>query len=186
MRFFENFVSRQSTTAHSVAVFAVGLSLLGVTACLRADDTQSAEGPKACYLNIATLKYEGAGLTGCSSRSSPTGFTVVRIDSADPKKPRVAVSGAFLLAKPKEANLRVAARDHDGKLHPPIVQSVASAMGKKRRVITMVCEFALPEKDIHELVIQRRVLVTTANLGMVNARVIIEDEEEELILPGPP
>ncbi|NQT14191.1 MAG: hypothetical protein HQ582_15660 [Planctomycetes bacterium] len=94
----------------------------------------------------------------------------------------MAVSGAFSLDKPKEANLRVAAKDRDGKLHLPIVQSVASAKGKKRRVITVLCQFALAEKDIHELVVQRRVLVTTVNLGMITARVIIDEDEEENLL----
>lgn len=146
-----------------------------------ASASQLAKGPKVRYRDIATLKYGGKGLTGANSRSWPTGFTVIRIDPCDQQRSRVAVSGAFLLDKPNPANLRLAVKDHQGKLHLPTVHSVASATGKTRRVITLMCEFALPERDIHELVIQRRILVATANLGMVTARVIIDEDEEELL-----
>ncbi len=137
------------------------------------------EGPKACYIDIATLKYEGGCLTGASSESWPTGFTVLRMDAPDQERSSLAISGAFSVDKPKEANIRVAAKDHEGMLHLPTAQSVASATGKKRRVITLLCEFALTESDIRELLIQRRVLVTTANVGMVTARVIVDEDEEE-------
>ena len=146
--------------------------------------SQRAEGPKVCYCDIATLKYEGASLTGASSESWPTGFTVIRIGVPDQQPTRLAVSGSFSVDKPKEANLHVAAKDHEGNLHLPTVQSVESATGKKRRVVTLLCEFALPEKDIHDLVIQRRLLVTTVNLGIVTAWVIIDEDEEEASLLG--
>ncbi len=167
-------------------IFLIGLTLvlswqpgLGGETVVTDTASQRAEEPEVGYLEVATFKYEGGRLTGANSESWLTGFTVIRIAVPDQQRTQLSVSGAFLVDKPKETNLRVVAKDHEGKLYLPSVQSVVSATGKKRRVVTLLCEFELPERDIHQLAIQRRVIVTTANLGLVTARVIIDEDEEE-------
>lgn len=45
--------------------------------------------------------------------------------------------------------------------------------------MTLLCEFGLPETEIHQLAIQRRVIVASATFGMVTARVIIDEDEDE-------
>ena len=169
-------------------IFLIGLPLVlswqpglggetGVTDSSSA--SQRPEEPEVGYLEVATFKYEGGRLTGANSESWLTGFTVIRIAVPDQQRTQLAVSGAFSVDKPRDSNLRVVAKDHEGKLHLPSVQSVASATGQKRRVVTLLCEFGLPEEDIHQLVVQRKVIVTTANLGSVTARVIIDEDEEQ-------
>lgn len=60
--------------------------------------------------------------------------------------------------------------------------SVAAASGSRCRVATLVHEFALPKRNLREWVLQRRIRVSTVDLGMIKARVIVdEDEEKELL-----
>ncbi len=169
-------------------IFLIGLTLVlswqpglgGETVVTdSASASQRAEEPGVDYLEVATFKYEGGRLTGANSETWLTGFTVIRIGVPDQQRTQLAVSGAFLVDKPKEANLRVVAKDHEGRLYLPSAQSVVSAIGKKRRVVTLLCEFGLPEKDIYQLAVQRKVIVTTAHLGLVTARVIIDEDEED-------
>jgi hypothetical protein len=60
--------------------------------------------------------------------------------------------------------------------------SIATASGSRCRVATLVYEFALPKRNLREWVLQRRIRVGTVDLGMIKARVIVdEDEEKELL-----
>lgn len=95
-----------------------------------ASASQRVEEPGVGYLEVATFKYEGGRLTGANSESRLTGFTVIRIGVPDQQRTQLAVSGAFVVDMPKETNLRVVAKNHEGRLFLPSVQSVVSATGK--------------------------------------------------------
>jgi hypothetical protein len=140
---------------------------------------QDSEKTKTRYLAIATFPYEHVDLRGTDS-----GFTVARVPSQQSTKTRLAVSGAFAVERPKVQNLRLAAKDSAGKLYLPTTQTIAVGSGQGRRVITLLCEFPVAEQDIRELVVERRVLVVEVNLGMVTAKVIIDEDEEEKLQIG--
>lgn len=174
----------RSNLLRCALAIAVGVGLLTPTPCRQAVIAQESDRMRACYFSMATLRYERVNITGTDSELSRTGFTVTRVPAKDSANARMAVSGAFAIDKPKSQNLRLVARDHAGNLHLATEQTVAAATGSKRRVITLLCEFALPEQSIHELVVQRRVMVGEVDLGMVRAKIIIDEDEEEELLPG--
>ena len=158
---------------------AAALGLLGPTACFLAAFGQDSERTKTRYLPIATIPYERVDLRGTDA-----GFTVARMPAQEPTKTRLVVSWAFAVERPKVQNLRLVAKDRAGKLHLPNDQIIAAATGQQRRVITLLCEFSVPEQDIRELVVERSVLVGEVDLGMVKARLIIDEDEEEQLPSG--
>jgi len=171
---------RSNPSRFALAV-AIGLSLMVPTAYVQVAFGQESDGFKERYIPIATLPYQRANLSGTDSESSPTGFTVARVPAQEATRTGIAVSGAFPVDKPKVQNLRLVAKDQAGKLRSPTEQTIAAAKGSELRVITLLCEFALPERDIRELIVQRRVLVGEVDVGMVRAKVIIDEDEEEML-----
>jgi hypothetical protein len=180
MRSAKLFMPNEVRTTWLVAAVVVGLSSSGAVAPVRADDQQD---PEPAYRDLASFTYGSTSVGGFGSKLWPTGFTLVSIDTGDPQKSRIAVSAAFDLKGPDVPDLRLLARDQEGKRHSATSRSAASASGRTYRVVTLVCEFALPEQGIQELVIQQRSSSSHGRLilGGVSPRIIIQEEEEKLL-----
>ena len=51
--------------------------------------------------------------------------------------------------------------------------------GQEPRVITLLCEFPVPEQDIRQLGVKRKSLVGKVSLGMAAAKVIVDEDAVE-------
>jgi len=163
-----------------VAVLGPGLVFAPLAIGEAADAPGSPQQERqATYRDVATLECGGGEVSAVGGSLRPSGFTLVPVDTRDAGKCRFAISTATSLQGPDPGDLRVLAKDQDGKLHRASSQSAASASGNKHRVVTVVCDFRLPEKNVRALVVQRRLLVGTVDLGIVKARVLLDDEEDE-------
>lgn len=139
----------------------------------------AAERWRHAYRDLATLPHDSAAITGVGVDAQPSGFTLVRLGSDDPRRTRVAISGAFDPDGPAAEDIRVLAKDPEGHLHEPSSRSGTTAQGTKHKVVTLACEFTLPESDLREIVVQGEVLVTRIRFGMVSPSIIVDKFEEE-------
>lgn len=78
-------------------------------------------------------------------------------------------------------NLATAANDGASAagIGPSLSPSIATPSGIQYRVVKLVREFTLPQRGIHQWGPQRRIRVGTVDLGMIKARVIIDEDEDE-------
>ena len=152
------------------------LGLAGATAFSLAAGEQDSKKLKTGYLPVATIAYEQGDLFGTDA-----GFTVVSVPCRQSTGTRLALSGAFAVEKPKAGNLRLTVKDSVGKVHLPTTQTVAVSKRDQRRVVTLLCEFPVAQQDIRRLIVERSVLIGYVDVGMVRAKVIIDEDEEQTI-----
>ena len=69
---------------------------------------------------------------------------------------RFAISAAFQRNVPGSADLRVRLTDANGQIHEPNKNSQASGSGSELGVTTLICEFAVAEREIDMLIVERR------------------------------
>jgi hypothetical protein len=138
------------------------------------------------YSDSAIVTNDGKAVTGITGIADgnmqfdklKSGYTLVPADTADPNKSLVIVSVARDPKNPNAGMIRVVAVDRNGKRHEASSQSVANASGTKHDVVTLVSEYAIAKKDVREWIIQRGRRCYRANLGMVVARGIIDEDAE--------
>ena len=162
--------------ANLVRLALCAAGLVGVTASSLPAGGQNSNEPDIRYLPVATIAYDQIDLYGTDS-----GFTVVSVPCRRSTRTRLAVSGAFAAEKPKAGHLRLTVKDSAGKVHLPITQTIAEGKRGQRRVVTLLCEFAVAEEDIRRLIVERSVLVGRIDMGMVRPLVIIDEDEEQTI-----
>lgn len=152
------------------------------------DQQKKEERPKETtrteYRDVATIVNDGKSMAAIGARL-PSGFTLVHMDTSDPNKSGVVMSAARISNRRLGADFRVIAIDRNGVSHEALSQSVVAASGTKHEVVTLMCEFAVPQRQIHKWTIQRKILIGYVDLGIVKSAVFDCDEEEEK-MPLPP
>ena len=107
------------------------------------------------FVEIASLGDGSGAAAGVGGLLWNSGFTYVAIKTDKAGTTRFIVSAAYGGATQAAPNLRVVAKDTQGKIHEAAGGSTVSGTGAKFSVVTFDSKFDLPSESIAELIVQQ-------------------------------